>query len=333
MGRLEIILQKKKVIFLNTLKISLAAILAIVTAKLLNLDFAVSAGIVAILSVQPTKKETLKTALYRLLAFLIALVISISLFNFIAFSIPVFFLYLVLFIFVCQIKGWFSAMAMDSVLISHFLSFEKAGLHEISNELLLFVIGVGFGILVNIFLHKKSSYIEELKAQTDEKIRLALHRMALRILNPELADYDGSCFIDLNQSIFLAKKQAEENFNNQFSKKDTWDSAYLTMRENQTKVLQEMFKCVKNITSLPHTAPLVSDFLEKVSREYHKDNDVKALLEELEELRAKMKTLPLPLERKEFEDRANLFMLLERLEEFLMLKWNFAQEHFLSAIQ
>ena len=84
MGRLEIILQKKKVIFLNTLKISLAAILAIVTAKLVKLDFAVSAGIVAILSVQPTKKETLKTALDRLLAFLIALVISISLFNFIA---------------------------------------------------------------------------------------------------------------------------------------------------------------------------------------------------------------------------------------------------------
>lgn len=60
--------QKKFVtIIMNTFKISVAAVLAIICAKALKLDFAVSAGIVAILSVQPTKKETLKTALARLL--------------------------------------------------------------------------------------------------------------------------------------------------------------------------------------------------------------------------------------------------------------------------
>ena len=97
------------------------------------------------------------------------------------------------------------------------------------------------------------------------------------------------------------------------------------MRENQTKVLQEMYKCVRQISTIPHTAPLVADFLEKVSREYHKDNDVRDLLEELASLRSKMKSLPLPLLRTEFEDRANLFILLERLEEFLMIKRNFAE--------
>ena len=65
-----------KQIFINTIKISIAAILAILLAKLLHLEFAVSAGIVAILSVQPTKKETLRTALSRFLAFTVALVIS-----------------------------------------------------------------------------------------------------------------------------------------------------------------------------------------------------------------------------------------------------------------
>lgn len=315
--------RKVFIILLNTLKITAAAVLAILCAKILRLDFAVSAGIVAILSVQPTKKETLKTALTRLLAFATALAISLLLFNLLGFTVQVFFIYLVAFILICQWRGWISAMAMDSVLISHFLTFGKSGLSEITNELLLFALGVGFGILVNIFLHKNTDYIEELKTQTDEKIRLALHRMSLRILDPNLSDYNGECFISLNQSLFTAKKQAEENFNNQFSKKDTYDSRYLAMRENQTKVLQEMFKCARKITSRPHTAPLVADFLEKVSQEYHKDNDVSSLLEELTELRNKMKSLPLPLERAEFEDRANLFMLLERLEEFLLIKNQF----------
>lgn len=47
---------------INSIKIITATILAVLTAQLLKLDFAISAGIVAILSVQPTKKETLNTA-------------------------------------------------------------------------------------------------------------------------------------------------------------------------------------------------------------------------------------------------------------------------------
>lgn len=312
-----------KSIITNTIKISAAAILAILCAQALKLDFAVSAGIVAILSVQPTKKETLRTALARLLAFAVALVISIALFNLLGFTIPVFFIYLVIFILVCQWRKWISAMAMDSVLISHFLSFGKTGPAEIKNEVLLFALGVGFGILVNLILHKKTDYIEELKNQTDEQIKQTLHRMALRIQNPDLADYDGSCFVSLNQSIFIAKKQAEENYNNQFTKKDTFDSRYLEMRENQTKILYEMYKAVRELHTVPATAQLLSDFLEKVSNEYHKDNDVKSLLEELALIHDKMKSLPLPQDRIEFEDRANLFILMERLKEFLQIKRDF----------
>ena len=313
-----------KSILTNTVKITVAAVLAILCAQALKLDFAVSAGIVAILSVQPTKKETLRTALARLLAFAVALVISITLFNLLGFTVPVFFIYLLIFILVCQWRKWISAMAMDSVLISHFLSFGKTGPAEIKNEILLFVLGVAFGILVNLLLHKKTDYIEELKKQTDNQIKQALHRMALRIQNPALADYyNGSCFVSLNESIFTAKKQAEENYNNQFSKKDTFDSCYLDMREKQTRILYEMFKAARALHTTPTTAALLSDFLEKVSNEYHKDNDVKALLEELALIHDKMKAHPLPQTRTEFEDRANLFILMERLKEFLQIKHDF----------
>lgn len=318
--------QKIKQVLLNTLKVSGAAVAAILVAKLLQLEFAVSAGIVAILSVQPTKKETLRTAFSRFLAFALALVISEALFNLIGFTVPVFFIYLIIFILICQWRGWISSMAMDSVLISHFLTFGKTGPSELLNEVLLFVIGVGFGILVNLTLHKKTDYIEELKNQTDEKIKLVLHRMSLRILNPDFEDYDGNCFDSLNQSLFTAKKQAEENFNNQFTSRDTFDSQYILMRENQTKVLYEMFKSVRQIKTVPGTAQMVADFLEKVSVEYHKDNDVQDLLSELAEIREKMKTVPLPSNRAEFEDRANLFTLLERLQEFLELKRDFMKK-------
>ena len=47
------------------------------------------------------------------------------------------------------------------------------------------------------------------------------------------------------------------------------------------------------------------------------------LLEELALISEKMKTLPLPQNRAEFEDRANLFILMERLKDFLQIKRDF----------
>ena len=58
-----------KDIIINSAKIILAAVLAILLAFILKLEFAVSAGIVAILSVQPSKRETIHTALSRLYGF------------------------------------------------------------------------------------------------------------------------------------------------------------------------------------------------------------------------------------------------------------------------
>lgn len=311
--------------FLFCLKISIASILAIVAANLLKLDFSVSAGIVAILSVQFTKKETIKTALSRFFAFIVALIISFACFKIFGFTTTAFFVYLFIFIAACIFFGWNSAMAMDSVLISHFINLGAMGFSQIKNEVLLFVIGVGFGIISNLFLRKKINVIEELKSKTDDLIKLCLHRMSLRILDAGLADYDGSCFAALDASVFEAKKQAEQNFNNQFGKKDTYDIRYVQMREKQVFVLREMFKCLKNISSVPHTAQVISDFFEKVSVEFHRDNDVELLLNQLEEIISYMKTRPLPVERKEFEDRANLFILLQKLKEFLQIKNSFVK--------
>ena len=83
---------------LHAVKISSAAVIAVLLARALGLENAVSAGIVAVLSVAFTKKETLETARNRFLAFIAALLICALCFYTIGFSLPGFFVYLVLFI-------------------------------------------------------------------------------------------------------------------------------------------------------------------------------------------------------------------------------------------
>ena len=289
---------------LNTCKIGLAAILAILLAQVLQLTFAVSAGIVAILSVAPTKKETIGTAIGRFFAFLVALVIAFGCFELIGYGTEAFFLYLILFIFVCQCFGWNHAMAMDSVLISHFLSFQTMNVKTVGNEVLIFIIGVGFGILAN----------------------LALHRMSERILNQNLADYDGSCFVKMEASLQRAKNIARENFMNQFGSSDRWDIEYIAMRERQIHVLSNMYQCVSTLHTRPITAKRISDFLEKMSCTYHRDNSVEELLEDFDRIDEEMKKSPLPVKREEFEDRAQLYTLMRQIEEFLLIKNEFAKK-------
>lgn len=312
---------------INSVKIILAAVVAILIAYELHLEFAISAGIVAILTIQPTKKETIKVALGRLCAFLAALLIAYGSFCLFGFTVVAFFVYLVFYIFICQIFSWNSAMAMNSVLISHFVSLGSMSISALSNEALIFVIGVGCGIVANLHLRKKTGYIEKLKNETDEQIIKILSRMSDRILNKDISDYNGQCFTILRKQIRQAKNAAEENFNNQFGNRDKYDMEYIAMRDRQCQVLYEMYKGVREMDTSPQTAGAISDFLKNIAEVFESGNDGKQLMSEFAKMDRYMKSQPLPISRKEFEDRARLFCLMRSIEEFIEIKMEFAEKY------
>ena len=310
----------KRVVF-NTMKIVLASIFAIVIAYSLDFSFYISCGIVTILTIQSTKKDTLHTAIERFMAFIIALVIAYGCFYFFGYTILAYCIYLVFYLFICQLCSWYSSMAVNSVLISHFLTFQMMTFPTIINELGLFGIGVSIGIMANLHL-KKNIYIEDLKSQADDQIRYILLRMSKRIVQ-DIDEYDGSCFDLLYELISKAKTMSYENEKNSIFTFDDFDRKYISMRSKQTQVLYEMYKIIRNMHTTPFTAKMISEFLNKIANEYHLKNDCEQLLDEFYDLDAKMKSTPLPVERNEFEDRARLFVLLRRIEEFLLIKREF----------
>ena len=308
-------------IILNTLKITFAAIAAILISYYLDLSFYIASGIVTILTIQSTKKDTFQTAIERFLAFIIAIVIAYICFTFFGYTILGFGLYLIVYILICQYFKWYSSMAMNSVLISHFLTFEAMNFSTITNEFALFIIGVGLGIVANLHL-KKNIYIEELKSEADEQIKYILLRMANRLVK-EVDGYDGTCFDKLHSLIAKAKTMSLENEKNSIFKLNSFDSEYIRMRSKQTQILYEMYKNIRELQTRPFTAKTISDYLIKVANEYHIKNDCMTLLEEFYSMNELMKNVPLPINRSEFEDRARLFIILRLLEEFLLIKKDF----------
>lgn len=316
---------KKETIF-NTLKIALAAILATIIAMKWELAFAVSAGTLSILTIQPTKRETIQTALGRLPAFFIALLIARLSYGLIGYTLWGFALFLLLYIFMCQVFGWYNSMAINSVLMSHFLTWESMSLYPVLNECKLFLIGMGIGVLANLHLRKDVNYMEELKENTDSQIRGILYQIADRIMDREVENRGEEYFSALIDSIRKAQNVADANYKNQLTVKDKYDIEFIHMRERQCHVLGEMYKNVHQIHTTPVTARKIADFVTDMANKYHKNNTGAELLLQFRELDLSMKEKPLPEERLEFEDRARLFHLLRQMEEFILFKVDFLEK-------
>lgn len=306
--------------FINSLKTSIAVAASIIIAELLGLQFAISAAIVAILTIAPTKKETVSIAIKRLLAYISALFIAFVIFKIGGINNISFTIYVFLYAMICHMNKWQAALAMNSVLIGHFLSFGAMGPKEVVNEIGIFAVGVGIGIIANLTLHKDADSIAALKNQSSDAMAHILDRMAERIQKNDLEDYDGICLVKLDRLLADAEAVAEENNKNTFKSGPDQDMIFIESRKKQYYLLVEMYKDVKDLKTTPQTSTAIIDYISAVSDSLRmKGSGREYLLSRFAELDQELKKKPLPVTRQEFEDRARLYSFMRSLEEFSSL--------------
>lgn len=308
-------------------KIITSALVAILVARLINLEFAVSTGVIAILTIQPTKRETIKTAIGRFVSFMLALSVATVFFFLLGVNWSAFFAFLIVYVLLCCILNLSSTIAPCTVLVAHFLTVGDLSVASLLNEVLIYVVGAGVGILANIHLKKDKIYMKELNNATDEQIKKILMRMSERVINGDISDYNGQCFDELDERIFEARELAVRNYKNQFDKSDVYDMEYIDMRERQRQLLYEMYKCVRKLSDSPVTARKISDYLRNMAEVFEENNDCVKLLEEFYEMDAYMKAQTLPATRDEFENRARLYTLMDDIENFIKIKKLFYEKH------
>lgn len=309
----------------RSLKISTAAFAAIALAGELDVKYSATAGIITVLSIQNTKRETLKSAGKRWMAFLCALFISGICFILTGYNLWGFGLYLFLFSLICLSVGWAEAIAMDSVLITHFLTEKNMTPEMLINEALLLLIGTGMGILVNMHLHKKESEFRRLANEVDNQIREILRKLSRCLSERDRYEYESDCFIRLRSAIGAARECAVANYGNTILQQGVWEIDYISMREQQSIVLQEIYNNILKIRclTLPVQASQIAGLIKEVGDSFCRDNTVEGLLKEQHMQFQKMKGQPLPENREEFEVRAILFYILMQIKQFLEIKREF----------
>lgn len=307
---------------MRSLKISLAALLATVLAQKLGLQYFTTAGIITILSIQGTKLETLKTAGKRALAFLCALMLAGACYGVMGYTVWAFGCYLFLFVLLCLVMRWQEAIAMDSVLVSHFLT-EGRFFPQLGNEALLFAVGTGFGILINLHLRSRKEQFTQRSDRVDGQIKEILEDMARWLVQEDKSGYGKSAFDLLEKALQQAEDCAVANYGNAPFSRDTYELDYVRMRQRQAVILRAVYENIREITYLPRQAEQVAELLGRIRQEYHRYNNVEGLLAQLGELLADMQIQPLPRSREEFEARAVLFYILKQMEDLLEVKKQF----------
>ncbi|WP_167628273.1 aromatic acid exporter family protein [Listeria valentina] len=311
---------------MRTLKTAFGATLAILIAEFLKLDYAVSAGVITVLSIQNTKKSSLLLAIQRVYSTVLALSISAILFLIFGYNAISFGLYLLLFIPLAVRLKVTDGIVVSSVLVTHILVEKSLALHWFVNEMALMIVGAGIAILLNLYMPKLDRGIRADQKKVELLMRQILFSMAQRLRGEEpYLEFDHR-FDELKQLLQNLEENAVRNMENSFLKSSPYFLKYVDMRLIQFRVLTQMKRHSAAFQGVSEPSQILSRLTEKTALELSEDNPAEELVMGVTKMVHDFRKSELPVSREEFENRAVLFQFMNDLRYFLEIKRDFYVE-------
>ncbi|PYI55941.1 aromatic acid exporter family protein [Paenibacillus flagellatus] len=302
---------------IRIIKTAVATVLAVYLAMKFDLQFPMSAGLLAILGVESTIRKGIVTSLARIGASMLGLAIAtlmMVVFGFHLFVLAAFIL--IAFPLLNRVKLQ-NGLATCCVTVFHIFSLGEATLAIVANELALLLIGLGTATAVNVvYMPDAERKLKEARARVEELFSSIFIHIARTLRD---ADYvwSGSEVLDAHEAIRLGEREAERAAENRlFSGKADW-TTYFRMRAAQLESIQDMLHIVAQVySSLPH-GQLVAELFEALSVDVKSDTYTGNVEKRLAWLEARFKEMPLPQTREEFEVRSAILQLCHELTYYL----------------
>lgn len=313
----------------RTVKTVIAASLAIIIANALHLEYATAAGIIAILSVGNTKKSTYQSGKNRLLNFLAAMIISVVLFSILGHHVLVFGLFLLIFIPYSAACGMSEGIAPNAVLVTHLLIAIQITPQLLLNEFLLNFIAISLAFIVNLRMPNFQEELSEREKRVEHHFRDLFKRLSF-IMNKQS---EQAHFLhkveDLEQYISESLALARTHMDNRFGDGGAGTSYdYFAMRATQVEIFHEIAEILLQIevTVQKDQLTALNQLFKEIGKSYAKDNDGKALMQQVKETLDIYRASDLPKTREEFEARARLFQILQLIQTFIQIKRDYILE-------
>ncbi|WP_227395205.1 aromatic acid exporter family protein [Jeotgalibacillus aurantiacus] len=306
----------------RTIKTAAGTAIAIMLAGMLQLENFASAGIIAILCIQNTKRKSVRASWSRVAACVLSMGFSFVFFEGIAFHPAVIGLLLLLFIPTAVMLKIKEGIVTSSVIILHLFDSGNITLNLIGNELMLIFIGVGIALLMNLYMPSVESKLSTYQEKLEQQFRLIFIQMAAYLRNQD-TDWDGKEIAETADLIKKAKTLAFQDVENHFLRNESIYYLYFNMREKQFELIERMLPLIASLSKGVEQREFVAEFVEDLSRHIHPGNTAVLYLKKLYDMKLEFEQMPLPDSREEFETRANLFQFIREMEEYLQIKQSF----------
>ena len=166
---------------IKLIKYVTGSVAAVLLAAAMQLQFAYAAGIITLLTIQDTKKETVRITVKRMIIFVIMTILSAVIFPLAGYHVWAFGIVLIPYLFSCMALDMKEAIAPIAVLCTHYVSAKSCSPSMILNEFLILMIGAGIGTLWNLYMPDGRRQLLEYQKTVDDKIVYILYRMAIYI--------------------------------------------------------------------------------------------------------------------------------------------------------
>ena len=314
----------KKRMTLKAAKIAVGSGIAIMIAEFFGLQYATTAGVVTLLTVQNTRKDTIQLTLERLLSFVMSIIFIYICFHYTGTLDWVNFIVYILFMVIsCYYFDWANTISVNAVMGTHYLMSPNYSLGFALNELFLILIGTSVAITLNWKMPSNMKVLRQHIRKIEDDMQQVLRELAQYMQGSRKGSHVWTDLDQIETYLHNGLERAHEQANNTMSEADLYYVEYMEMRLQQCSMLQTLRGTVLRVKEMPRQAAIISRYLEYLAFYIHEENIPDEQIVNLRKVFDQMKQEELPKTREEFENRAVLYHLLMDLEEFLMVKKRF----------
>lgn len=216
-------------------------------------------------------------------------------------------------------------IAVHIVLTSHLIQYEAITLGHLWNEYLLVLIGAAVALSLNIHMPNREKHLIDLRKEVENSMRALISNFSCSIDKMCLLDHEAYNFSAVEGKIKAGKILAYEYMNNYYLKEHRLYLEYFQMRLQQVRRLQYMKDRIEKVIFDQNEVVIIRDFIQKLADVFDFKNDGLSLLEDINALKERMDTFPLPKSHYELKQKSVMLEFLNDLEEFIRIKVRYSK--------
>jgi len=303
----------------RVVKTAIATLLAILIAQWIGLPAPLSAGLLAILGVDVTRKRSIRVVTERFCASIIALLMGSLIFYILGFKIFALAVYILIAFPLLSRFGMKDGIIPSTVAVFHIFGAESITLHTLGNELTSVGIGLGSATLVNLlYMPNMEKQLIVLRTQVDQLFSDIFVQIERNLRDVNYA-WDGQELLAVERVVAQGIALSKRGVDNQLLRTDEGWYTYFYMRQQQLNSVERMLDLLSHVyQNLPQgdqAADLFHLLSDDVKISYYTGSSEAKLTQFI----ADAKEMPLPVTRTEFEVRSAILQLCRELQQFLAI--------------